>query len=505
MPPLFACGTSNLRWGVSTRCTRASRISAPTTSRVQTKACKAMLLKPLNMAYGQCCQPYRFSKIIVFFSHNKSVPAYRTWNIDHTKPRAVYVCKDTSCCARDDFAFSSVPDTVCRCGKVMEYVGDRPDNGAKTEAAGSDYGVFVKGRQKFITTDDLQVGPASTSLMLSLCKKFGVQDPADLDKTILQLTAEKITSLLRRSLTSKQPLTGLHLNVPISPDDAGLGSVASNLCNEQVNEADDKVGHVKIKVLQTKTSSAVLYAEAGHDFVDLVFGLLSVPLGSVAKAFRQRLPKGCIDNLYRSIDGCAEGCKRAECKSLLLAPELSTFFGCGASQILQVNELVRATPAVALKTGLLLFIWVLRLLLEALFSRRLTRPKQLDPRRAQRATGKWPASRLVAVRSRGSRGAEVEAACCAAPEVEAQRHRDQLRCGEVEADEKGREQGAAAPTELNELDPKSPEGKSGHYSAYVKQEPKNFMVTDRLRVSPLSLDICLRVVSEAKILQKELV
>lgn len=30
--------------------------------------------------------------------------------------------------------------------------------------------------------------------------------------------------------------------------------------------------------------------------------------------------------------------------------------------------------------------------------------------------------------------------------MEAQRHRDQLRCGEVEAGEKGREQGAAAPT-----------------------------------------------------------
>jgi hypothetical protein len=30
-------------------------------------------------------------------------------------------------------------------------------------------------------------------------------------------------------------------------DDAGLGSVDWNLCNEQENEADDKVGQVKIK------------------------------------------------------------------------------------------------------------------------------------------------------------------------------------------------------------------------------------------------------------------
>ena len=74
----------------------------------------------------------------------------------------------------------------------MQYAGDRPGDDAKTAAAGSGNGVFVKGCQKFITTDDLQVAPASTSLMLSLCSKFGVQDPADLEQSILQLTSEKV-------------------------------------------------------------------------------------------------------------------------------------------------------------------------------------------------------------------------------------------------------------------------------------------------------------------------
>nr|CAB3485614.1 unnamed protein product [Digitaria exilis] len=135
----------------------------------QTKACKAMLLKPLNTASSHC--------------HRLKI------NIDDTKPREVYVCKDTSCYAH--CAFSSVPDTLCKCGKVMEYAGDRPEDDAKTAAAGSENGVFVKGNQKFITTDDLQVAPASTSLMLSLGREFGVQDPADLEQTILQLTSEK--------------------------------------------------------------------------------------------------------------------------------------------------------------------------------------------------------------------------------------------------------------------------------------------------------------------------
>jgi hypothetical protein len=51
------------------------------------------------------------------------------------------------------------------------------------------------------------------------------------------------------------------------------------------------------------------------------------------------LSKSCLDNLYRSIDGSAKEFIRQECQSLLLAPKLAPFFGCCASKILQVDEL----------------------------------------------------------------------------------------------------------------------------------------------------------------------
>jgi hypothetical protein len=216
-----------------------------------------------------------------------------------------------------------------------------------------------------------------------------------------------------------------------------------------VNEVDDKV--VKIKVLQTKTNSAVLYAEVGHDFVDLVFGLLSVPLGSVAKAFCQPLPNGCIDNLYRSIDGCAEGCMRAECKNLLLTPELPPFFGCGASQILQVNQIA-------------------------------PRKIKIDFCFTCFKIGGFSGYSRCHQKGRIIRWDGYD------PEY------GYINC-----------QKYTKTAEVSELDPKSPEGKSDHHSAYVKQEPQNFMVTDCLRVSPLSLDSCLRVVSDAKVEMKELV
>ncbi|KAF8702291.1 hypothetical protein HU200_033060 [Digitaria exilis] len=311
----------------------------------QTKACKAMLLKPLNAASSHC--------------HRLKI------NIDDTKPREVYVCKDTSCYAH--CAFSSVPDTLCKCGKVMEYAGDRPENDAKTAAAGSDNGVFVIGSQKFITTDDLQIG------------------------------------------------------------------------------------NVKIKVLQTRINSAVLYAEVGHDFVDLVFGLLSVPLGCVTKALSQRLSKGCIDNLYRSIAGSAEGCMGPDYKRMLLAPELAPFFGSGASQILEAAE---------------------------------SAPKKI------KVDSRFSCFKIGGFSNLGR---------C---REQAYRYNSSYGCNRHEFTYC---QNTTKTAEICELDPKLHGVQNSNCDAYVKQGPQSFMVTDDLHVRPLTLDSSLRVVSEGKVQMKDLV
>nr|ACF80090.1 unknown [Zea mays] len=288
----------------------------------QTSACKAMLLKPLNAASGHCCR----LKI----------------NVDGSVPRVVYVCKDTSCSALSDNAFSSFPGTVCKCGKVMESIGQCPkyDGGTETAAAScSEDGVFVKGCLKFIVTDDLQVAPASTSLMMSVFEKFGVLDPAVLEQQVLQFSSEKITCLLKRLLTSKQPLTDHYFEAPVPQDDASLEALVQNLNPKQENEGQEMPGNLKIRVLQTKDDSALLYAEVGVDFVDSLFSLLSIPLGSAIKLYGQCSAKGCLGNVYRSIDGSVQEFVREECQSLLLDPKLPPFFGCCASKILQVDEL----------------------------------------------------------------------------------------------------------------------------------------------------------------------
>uniref|UniRef100_A0A804MB32 DUF674 family protein n=1 Tax=Zea mays TaxID=4577 RepID=A0A804MB32_MAIZE len=242
----------------------------------QTSACKAMLLKPLNAASGHCCR----LKI----------------NVDGSFPRVVYVCKDTSCSALSDNAFSSFPGTVCKCGCL-----------------------------KFIVTDDLQVAPASTSLMMSFFEKFGVLDPAVLEQQVLQFSSEKIKCLLKRLLTSKQPLTDHYFEALVPQDDASLEALVQNLHPKQENEDQEMPGNQKIRVLQTKDNSALLYDEVGVDFVDSLFGLLSIPLGSAIKLYCQCSAKGCLGNAYRSIDGSVKEFVREECQSLLLDPKSMVF------------------------------------------------------------------------------------------------------------------------------------------------------------------------------------
>ncbi|KAJ1272568.1 hypothetical protein BS78_06G212400 [Paspalum vaginatum] len=276
------------------------------TEHFQTEACKTMLLRPLNAVASH------FDRLKV--------------KLDYTNPRSVYVCS-SSCCERQ---FSLVPDVICKtCKGQLHNLLEPPSDHSATVGCDSD-GAFVKSGQKLIITDDLQVAPASTCLVFSLLDKFGLNEKADIEEKFIDLNNKKVSlptaslqlilSLLKRSLTSNEPLTGIYFDTL------------------QETKDTHKFHVIKIKLIQTADSSTVLYAEVVQDFVDLLFGLLSVPLGSIIKAHGHWPPNGSVDNLYRGVDGSASGCIREGCKSLLLSPKLATFFGCSINA-LEAKEL----------------------------------------------------------------------------------------------------------------------------------------------------------------------
>ncbi|KAF6151906.1 hypothetical protein GIB67_010480 [Kingdonia uniflora] len=55
-----------------------------------------------------------------------------------------------------------------------------------------------------------------------------------------------------------------------------------------------------LKFMVSKSRNEVLYAEAGADFVDFIFSILTLPLGSIIKILGGNTNMGCIDNLYKS-------------------------------------------------------------------------------------------------------------------------------------------------------------------------------------------------------------
>jgi len=98
-----------------------------------------------------------------------------------------------------------------------------------------------------------------------------------------------------------------------------------------------------IKLMVSKRSHKILYAEAGKDFVDLLFSFLILPTGAIAKqALVSKTTKEedqtkvcCITNLYKSVESLSAVLMKAD-KEVLLDPKVvSTTY---TSDILRIQS-----------------------------------------------------------------------------------------------------------------------------------------------------------------------
>lgn len=87
----------------------------------------------------------------------------------------------------------------------------------------------------------------------------------------------------------------------------------------------DAAGCMNLRLLINQKTGKILYAEAGKDFVDLLFSFLTLPTGSVIKLLSQlnRSEKrvGCLTNLYSSVEKLQNTFMDTD-KSHLLDPKL---------------------------------------------------------------------------------------------------------------------------------------------------------------------------------------
>ncbi|KAK8510264.1 hypothetical protein V6N13_103858 [Hibiscus sabdariffa] len=63
---------------------------------------------------------------------------------------------------------------------------------------------------------------------------------------------------------------------------------------------------VRLKLLIDRKRKRLVCAEAGNDFVDFLFNILLLPVGTVIRLLTKEAMVGCLGNLYRSVENLAD-------------------------------------------------------------------------------------------------------------------------------------------------------------------------------------------------------
>ena len=83
---------------------------------------------------------------------------------------------------------------------------------------------------------------------------------------------------------------------------------------------------MKLNLVVDKNSRKVLYAEAGKNFVDFLFNLLTLPVGTVIMQLTEKGMMGCLGDLYQSIENLSETYMQPNQSKPLLKPIFRTSY-----------------------------------------------------------------------------------------------------------------------------------------------------------------------------------
>ncbi|XVF46639.1 hypothetical protein PTKIN_Ptkin03bG0043900 [Pterospermum kingtungense] len=275
---------------------------------LRTKACKTMLLYPRNGAQDQC------KKLGL--------------QIDDNRHRMHFICENADC---DYMLLSHYPTATCDCGSVLKRLIPLEVKYPSMAPDALDRSVFVKGPKRLIVSDELQVMPLSTEASFTLFSQLGIIDTSSIEGRTINMGMDEALNLLNRLLVSKQPLSevllGKNPNSELSKED--FEQVSFTKHRVETASTSNQDGKIYVKLMISKSKNRVCYAEAGEDFVDLLFSFLTVPLGYIAKEMQGDTPKGSINHLYDSIKDldARQYLKTKKNTKMLVSPKLAPGFG----------------------------------------------------------------------------------------------------------------------------------------------------------------------------------
>ncbi|KAF5789095.1 hypothetical protein HanXRQr2_Chr09g0366811 [Helianthus annuus] len=196
---------------------------------------------------------------------------------------------------------------------------------------GWDSGVFVSDIATFIVTDDLCVMPHTSATSIRLLTDCGITNKSCLEEIKLDMGRDQILYFLKAALSLNSVFTYLVFNrASLIRDLVVPGQLLSfNQIINLIKKWESSSSKFLLEVTMQKSTGKLLFAEAKGDFVDFLFGLLSIPLGTVVG----ELLKGfssltCMDNIIKSISDMSVGTyfMSQDIKEMLLKPHIGQHY-----------------------------------------------------------------------------------------------------------------------------------------------------------------------------------
>ncbi|KAI7725306.1 hypothetical protein M8C21_017947 [Ambrosia artemisiifolia] len=267
---------------------------------LSTEECKFLLMNPRSLSFDHC------TKLKL--------------KLDDTEPLNYFKC---ATCSNFSQAFISTCNKAkCRgCGKLMnKEVGYKKPN----VCVGGRGGVFVSDIATFIVTDDLRVMPYTSASSIQLLTDIGITDYSCLDNLKLDMGCEEILHLLKMALSLDFVFTYLVFNRNLPIPDLVVPDQSSTLDQTALMKKEvSATTKMRLEVSLQRSTGKLLFAEAEEDFVDFLFGLLSIPMGTVVgELLKGASSLTCMDNIFKSLSNMSVGryLKSQNIKDMLLKP-----------------------------------------------------------------------------------------------------------------------------------------------------------------------------------------
>ncbi|THG03340.1 hypothetical protein TEA_011351 [Camellia sinensis var. sinensis] len=217
-----------------------------------------------------------------------------------------YVCRNFDCNVLNYYQTS-----CCRCGIPLKLEVNL------SNPVSQDGGVFVKPTARFMISDDFKVLPLSTMAGLSLLSNFGTMDDSKIEERTVNLGKKETSLTVRR----------------------GKYGPRSTRRSQRIKDTENVDTKIDLKLIINKSNNRALYAEVEENFVDVLCSFLAFPIGYVFKEFSSLSFKGCMGNLFKSIQdtNINKFFKSEEMKGIVVNPKVAPGLA-GGNKLVGIEE-----------------------------------------------------------------------------------------------------------------------------------------------------------------------